>query len=492
MFKRYSTYTGVRQPVDNIYGSNAVKFTLKDNVRDPLTKLPLQLDRYLPKYWENKDDITVPAKYSDFEEPIVYYDNIETVSNILFEKEADYVTTEIKTWDDGLDAATVEWFDFEADENRAYVGQDLLFNILTGISTNKVHYFTFVHNNAVVATQENITDTTISGSVTIYLKGGDDGDTSYEMFEKVVKSKLDRYLDRDSMFNEQSLNPESSIIDSGYSMEVKLKMANILTYRRDIVPLIGTYIHNDKNKTLHLDEEIALLTMIKNRFKLFPESEYFGTEQAKTIVPLASGFIIDNEYRYRVSYLYDLVLKMTEMMGASNGKWKDNKIFSGFNHNEVKFLKDIKIGDKETVPYSIRPVLWRNGATWVQTKDKKTYFTPAVQTLYGDATSVLNNPVVSFAIATIEKIHEDCWEEHSGTTNMTNSQFKESVERYMNNRLSGIFDKVVSARSTCVITELDEILGYSYHLITDIEANNMKTAQYSHIITKRATDKGGN
>jgi len=491
VFRRFSTYSGVRQPVDNIYGSNKVKFTLKDKVRDPLTKLPLQLDRYLPKYWENLDDYTAPAKYSDFDEPIVYYNNINIVSNILFEKEAPYVTTEVKTWDDGLDAATVEWFNFEADENRALTGQDLLFNILTGLSTNKVNYFTFVHNSAVVATQENITDTSISGAVTIYLKGGLDGDTSDEMFETVVKSKLDRYLNRDSMFNEMSLNPESSIIDTGYSMDVKLKMANILTYRRDIVPLISTYIHNEKNKTMSLDEEIALLNLIRNRFKLFPESEYFGTEQAKTIVPMASGFVIDSEYRYRVSYLYDLVLKMTEMMGASNGKWKNSKIFSGFNHNEVEYLKDIKIGDQPNVPYGIRSTLWKSGATWVQTKDKKTYFTPAVQTLYGDATSVLNNPVVAFAIATIEKIHEDCWEEHSGTTNMSNSKFKESVESYMNKRLDAIFDGVVSVKPTCIITDLDKKLGYSYNLVTEIYAYNMKTAQYSHIIAKRADEKGG-
>lgn len=486
IFKRYSIYTDVRKPVNHIFGSNDVKFALSKNVKHPTTRIKLNLDSYIPSYWTNTTDYTAPMKYSDFDEPIVYYDNIETVSGILFEKEAPHVTTEVKTWDDGLDAASSEWFDFAATEDGADKGQELLFNILTGVSTNEVNYFTFINSSDETETDSDTNETTVSAAVTIYLNGGSDGDLTDELFETVVRSKLADYLDRDNIINEQSLNPESVLIDSGYTLETSLAFANILTHRRDLVPVISVHEVNLKDILFKLDEEIAILQLIRNRFKLFPESAYYGTEQSKTIVCLGTGKIKGSPYPYRVPLTYDLVLKMTEMMGSSNGKWKKAKNFSGFNHSGIKYLEDVKIGTLPTPTYSTVPLLWKYGATWAQTKDKGIHFTPAVQTIYDDATSVLNNPVTAFAISVIEKAHENCWEEHSGTTDMSNVAFAESVEKFMRDELDGVFDGVVKVTSKCIITALDELLGYSYNLVSTIEANNMKTAQYSHLIAKRA------
>jgi hypothetical protein len=485
-FYRYSTYTSVKKPVNHIYGSNDVKICFKPKTADPVTKIRLNLESYLPSYWTNKDDKESPMKFSDIDEPIVYYDYIETLSTKLFENEQAYITTEVQTWSDDLDASTSEWFEFEADENGALDGQETLMNILTGVSTKNVNYFTVVESDDDVELSDSFSETAISSAVTIYMNGGTDGELDDDLFNAVVRSKLDNYLDRDNIINEQSQNPESVIIDSGYPLETSLKISNVLSYRRDLVPVISVHTVNEDNKVYELAEEIAVLQLIKNTFKLFPESEYYGTEQAKTIVCLGTGRIKGSAYPYRVPLTYDIAMKMAAMMGASNGKWKRSKLFSGFNHNEIVYLEDVTIGGLPTPTYSTVPLLWKAGGTWPQTKDKGISFTPAVQTIYDDTTSVLNNPVVAFAISVIEKAHENCWEEHSGTTDMTELEFVESVEKFMSNELYQVFDGVVTVTSKCIITGIDRLLGYSYNLVSDISANVMKTSQYSHIIAKRA------
>ncbi len=486
-FSAYSILSGVKKNIPTKFGDTYVKLAFKEGIVDPVTQVPLQLEEMLPNYWENLDDPENPVKYSDIEEPIIYYGNIEILTELIFAKEAQFTTTTPQTWADGLDAATSEWFDFEANDVGALSGQDRLMNFLTGVSSSKVNYFSFVKAPGVVSVGGNSGEINISSATTIYLNGGDDGEEhTNENFEALVCAKYDDYLNRDAKVISLPLNPESMFIDSGFTVDTKLKLCNVMAHRRDLSVALSTFEWNIDNKTQNIVDHVAISTLLKNKLKLMPESTYFGTSVARGIVVMGSGIKNDGSYRYRVPQLLDFIIKAGQYMGAGNGKWKSGYGFSRSPLNVVTTLKDL---EPRFIPESVKSTLWKAGLIWTQNKDKRTWFYPSQQTVYENDTSVLNAFTSIIAITTIVKMHEDCWEEFSGATDLSNAELVERVEGYMNKRLKDKFDNVVEVEPHCIITEADKLRGYSWKLVTYLFANNMKTVSESHIVAMRASDR---
>ncbi len=462
-FSMHSIISGVKDNIENIFGDTNVKFAFKEEILDPTTRQPLQLEEVLPKLWQNLDNPENPVKYCDIGEPFIYYDNIETVTSLMFTREVPFVNTNVVTWDDGLDASTSEWFDFESDVNGALPDQNLLINLLTGGSSKKVNYFAIVKAPDVV-NLTNMSETNISKATTIYLAGGSNGrEMTNELFEELVVLKYDEYLDRDAMVISLPLNPESVFIDSGFTVDTKLRMANVQAHRRDIATIFSTYEWNKENKVRTTGEQRAIANLIKNKVRMFPESEYFGTEFARGIIIMGSGVLSDDSYRFRVPHSLDFVIKAAKYMGAGNGKWKEGFNFSRSPLNVIDTIKDV---EPKFIPESTKSILWKAGLIWSQNKDKHTWFYPSSQTIYGNDTSVLNSFTSIVGICTIVKAHEDCWEEMSGATDLSNAEFIEQVEAYMLEELRDRFDGVIETDAKCVITKADDLRGYSWKLIT--------------------------
>ncbi len=486
-FSRFSILSGVKTLVTDIFGDGKIKFTFKEDVLDPTTKLPLQIEEMIPEWYENIDNMENPVRYSDFDDPIMYYENIRTITTLIFEKEAPFVTVVPQTWNDTLDAATSEWFDFEANDTTALPEQELLMNLLTGVSSKEVNYFSYAKDTGSVVLTGNVNEVNISSSTTIYLNGGDDGQTqNLTNFETLVCAKYDEYLNIDAKVISIPLNPESIFIDSGFTVDTKIKMANVMAHRRDISVAYTTHEWNVDNKTFTIGEHRAIATLLKNKLKLMPESTYFGTSVARGIIVMGSGIKTDGSYRYRVPQLLDFIVKGARQMGAGNGQWK-----SGFNFSRspLNVVDTIKYLEPTFIPETTKSILWKAGLIWTQNKDKRTWFYPSMQTVYDNDTSVLNSFTSIVAVTTIVKIHEDCWEEFSGATDLSNAELIEKVEEYMNKRLKDKWDGIVEAEPHCVITEDDKLRGYSWKLITYLYANNMKTVSESHIVAMRASDR---
>jgi len=487
IFSRYSSLSGVKKNVDTKLGDPFVKFVLGEGVLDPTTQQPLQLEEMMPKLWQNVDDPENPVRFSDIAEPHIYYNHVKTINELVFAKEAPEVTTTVQTWEDGLDAATADWFDYDATDLGADPDQEMLTNLLTGVSSKDVNYFTLQKAPSTVALTGTTSEVSISSHNTIYLNGGTDGaEHTLTKFEQLVTAQWDNYLNIDAKEISLALNPESTFIDSGFTVDTKLKMANVLANRRDLSVLLSTHEWNTENRTKTIGEHLAIATLLKNKLKLFPESTYFGTSVARGIVVMGSGFKSDGSYRFRVPQLLDFVTKAARQMGAGNGQWKPGFNFSRSPLNVVDVVNDL---EPTFIPESAKSILWKAGLIWSQNKDKRTWFYPSMQTVYENDTSVLNSFTSIIAITTIVKLHEDCWEEFSGATDLSNAELVEKVENYMNYRLKNKFDGIVEVEPRCVITEADEIRGYSWKLITYLYANNMKTVSESHIVAMRASDR---
>ena len=129
----------------------------------------------------------------------------------------------------------------------------------------------------------------------------------------------------------------------------------------------------------------------------------------------------------------------------------------------------------EFIPTTIRPVLWNSNVIYPQRYDRENYFFPALQTVYANDTSVLNNYFTILALCDVTKVGFDVWKEFTGTISLTESEFKAAVEEYATKLLSGKYAEVIQVVPECIITDADRQRGYSYQLVFKLYANNMRT-----------------
>ena len=166
------------------------------------------------------------------------------------------------------------------------------------------------------------------------------------------------------------------------------------------------------------------------------------------------------------------MVKTARFAGAGNGKWKREYLF---DHGENAVIRTMKNIVPEFIPMTIRPVLWNSNVIYPQRYDRENYFFPALQTVFANDTSVLNNYFTILALCDVTKVGFDVWKNFTGVISLTESEFKEQVENYATQLLSGKYARVINVTPECRITEADRARGYSYQLIFKLYANNMKT-----------------
>jgi len=125
---------------------------------------------------------------------------------------------------------------------------------------------------------------------------------------------------------------------------------------------------------------------------------------------------------------------------------------------------------------------------WAQPKDRSTYFIPAVQTVYDNDTSPMNSWLTVCALATLNRISSDAWREFTGTSTMSDAEFKDAVLSYLNARIQGIFDGMMVVIPEVVISQADAQRGYSWGHTFRLYAGNMKTKMVSHTEVYRLSD----
>ena len=171
----------------------------------------------------------------------------------------------------------------------------------------------------------------------------------------------------------------------------------------------------------------------------------------------------------------DLAYKAARMMGGT--KWNKNLIFDAGGKNTIKDYKDIQ---PSFVPGGIVADLWNIGLIWPDSYDRETYFFPAMQSVYDNDTSVMNNFYAGIALTVDVLVTDSVWRQFTGTTSMKTAEFLSAVEDKANEKLNGIFDGVITASAKATVTDFDEAKGFSYTLATKLGGNVMKTVQTHH------------
>ena len=473
----FSIYTRPNEKVSgnvfrSLYGENEVEVLLASTpVIDPSLEQRRDLLNVFKSEFYNEKDPIKPYKPFAFVDPYLYDNNLELVLKKFLESEKEVISFEPSLYPaDNLYAKNIDWYDFTGLAKEDLDDQFGLINPFTCKTSKNIKLQTVRLSEERPKLRDNLKEVNMSVNKPIYLQGGSDGTTDDEHFEEAIKVELAKYADPDSELQELAYAIESCIWDSGFSLDVKKELINIISLRKDTMVCLGT--HTVGTKPLPTSKARAVATALEARLKLNPESTYYGTSVARGIILLGSGELSVEETGNVYPLTYDLMVKTARFAGAGNGKWKREYLF---DHGENAVIRTMKNIVPEFIPTTIRPVLWNANVIYPQRYDRENYFFPALQTVFANDTSVLNNYFTILALCDVTKVGFDVWKNFTGVISLTESEFKAEVENYATQLLAGKYARIINVTPECRITEADKARGYSYQLIFKLYANNMKT-----------------
>lgn len=468
-------------------GEPYAQFVPKEKATNPSTEALMDFETIITNSWWNETDELKALRYEDYETIHFYSDSFEKVCKMFLASEKAYISEEDKKWYDGNYASTSAWYDFTTADATAIDEEYLIVNPISCKTSQDVPYFTVIKGNDYnPSLKDNQKEVLMSLDSPVFLQGGNDGTISNEEFEKLVVADMANYVDEDSEYQDLAINVESTFYDTGFTLATKKELVNFITLRKDTDIVLSTFVDGESTADeLSLTTSRARAEALKTRYQMAPESEYFGTTVARGVVVMGSGKLRDGSTKNRVPMTYEIGLKAASMMGSSTGNWNSKNIFDNYPGNALEYLIDPQ---PSFIPASIKPTIWNEGVVWVQPYDRSSYHIPALQTIYEDDTSVLNNFFVMKALGQLTKLSDRVWRKFTGTSSLSNAEFIETVTEYCNKLLKGKFDNVVTVIPEVIIDDDDETRGYSWHIVWKLYGDNMKTVLVAHTEVYRSSD----
>lgn len=453
---RKSTPTATPKVVESLFGEQKIMVTFKEETIDPLTTKRLYIGENFVQAYENLTDLRYPELQGDFGSMHVYNENIETVLGLFQAAEVPYLNSTS---------------DFTSDPAEKH-----LFNFVSGTNSQGVPYHSFVFVDSVNTVR-------FSEYTNVFADGGSDGTMTNEVFSELVIAEMERYLDPNDEVQEIAVNVESVIYDSGFSLEAKYALCGFIGVRKDTFVHLGTYIAGEPELTASEDHSMAV--SLRTRLQMYPESDYYGTPVMRGLVTGRSAKIRNSLHNKPLPMTYEVLKKSAAYMGAANGAWTNGSNFDAAPGSIIDSMTDISV---TWVPASVRNRNWDAGLNWVQSYDRRSYFFPALKTVYDDDTSVLNSYTVAMAICQLNKIAHAAWREFTGDDHRTNAQFAEDVEAFVARKIKDKFDGRYVIIPRVQFTDMDLLRGFSWTLVSQIYAPNMRTVMTTSTQAFRLSD----
>lgn len=442
--------------VQTLFGEQGVMFTFKEDVIDPLTDKEMFLGDIFVDAYQNLTDLRYSKLIGEFGEIYVYTSVINTLLATFHTSEAPFINSSFYDFTDNV-----------ADKH--------LFNFISGCTSSGVPYQSFVF-------AESSNSVRFTSLTNVYAAGGSDGTMNNTTFAALVNSEMDRYLNPNDELMDIAKNVESIIYDSGFPLATKKKLCNFIAQRKDTFVILST--HTDGEVQLTASEEYSLGVALRTQLRLTPESDYFGTSVMRGLVTGVSGQIRGSKWIAPTSLAFAILTKSAKYMGASNGRWKNGSHFDGAPGSIIDNMFNF---NNNWVPNSVRNRNWDIGLNWIARYDHKSYFIPALKTVYDDDTSVLNSYLTAMAICQLNKVGHAAWREFSGS-NLSGPQLAERVNEFVTSKVKDRFDGRFIIVPQTTITDMDDARGFSWTLPIIIGAPGMKTVQTTYVQAKRIED----
>ena len=449
---------------ETIGGEQSIDFVFKSGAVDPASDTEVSLeDIFLPAY-QDLDSPGVTPLYGPFGRLKIYQENFKTVLAMIAATEAPL----------GLLP------DIAIDENSEWLHS---VNLIGAVNEHNVPYYTYALEGA------SADGIRFTESTAVWADGGSDGTMDFDTHAKLVENEMLNYGSTGADLLDDAKYPFSFYYDSGYPLDTKLSLLSPLGKRKDVGVILST---QDVSQPLNDDAtESSMAITLKNAARLYPESEIHGTKVCRAMVIGHAGELIGSKYKGPngskvLPFTIEFARKCARYMGAGTGIWNSAAAFDESPNNQIESFKNHNVNFK---PANARVNDWKTGLVWAQSYDMRSIFWPAVQTVYDDDTSVLNNFFNMVVGIDLEKVSQRAWRDLTGSSGkMSKAQFIMKSNQLILDRTEGKYDGRVTIRPDTYFTAADDQRGYSWRTDIHMYGENMRSVGTYTVVAHRSSD----
>lgn len=414
--------------IRTISGMEQETFALQEGVIQPDDETDLSFGKVVVDAYEYNETGNTPI-FAPMDQMHLYQKNIDEIVKKLYESESK-VNNDLLT-----DVEFVE-------------GQ---MNIFTGVDYNGIPYQTI---EVLDADQGGAI---FDGTSTFYAIGGSDGDVNWDTFDALAKQQFESFGNMGEDLEDMAFYPFSIVYDIGYKVDTKKAMANVLSLRPDVMIIAST--HTWKGVELNVDEESSMGAMLRNYYRLHPESVLYNTPACRAAVFMQYGESIEAPSLGKVPLTLEVANKLATYMGASDGVIRGTRI----DNNPGNVVTTMRKINKTYRNATVRDRDWENGLNYVQTYNRNSNFFPAWGTIYNNDRSVWRSLINVIIGCDLTRVCYRLWAETTGTTGMDETLFLKLMGERFLEYTTGRYNDHVTVKGRFYLDKEDGYNGFSYH-----------------------------
>ena len=414
--------------IRTIGGMEQETFALQEGVIQPDDETDLSFGKVVVDAYEYNETGNTPI-FAPMDQMHLYQKNIDEIVKKLYESESK-VNNDLLT-----DVEFVE-------------GQ---MNIFTGVDYNGIPYQTI---EVLDADQGGAI---FDGTSTFYAIDGSDGDVNWDTFDALAKQQFESFGNMGEDLEDMAFYPFSIVYDIGYKVDTKKAMANVLSLRPDVMIIAST--HTWKGVELNVDEESSMGAMLRNYYRLHPESVLYNTPACRAAVFMQYGESIEAPSLGKVPLTLEVANKLATYMGASDGVIRGTRI----DNNPGNVVTTMRKINKTYRNATVRDRDWENGLNYVQTYNRNSNFFPAWGTIYNNDRSVWRSLINVIIGCDLTRVCYRLWAETTGTTGMDETLFLKLMGERFLEYTTGRYNDHVTVKGRFYLDKEDGYNGFSYH-----------------------------
>ena len=415
--------------IRTINGMEQETFALQTGVIHPDDETDLSFDKVVVDAYEYNETGNTPI-FAPMDQLHIYQKNIDELTKRLYDAEKDVAENHLLT--------DVEFLD----------GQ---MNIFTGVDYNGIPYYTV----EVLDADEG--GVIFDGSSTFYAIDGSDGTVDWDTFDALAQQQFASFGNMGEDLEDMAYYPFSIVYDIGYKVDTKKAMANVLSLRPDVMIIAST--HTWKGVELNVDEESSMGAMLRNYYRLHPESVLYNTPACRAAVFMQYGESIEAPSLGKVPLTMEVANKLATYMGASDGVIRGTRI----DNNPGNVVTTMRKINKTYRNATVRDRDWENGLNYVQTYNRNSNFFPAWGTIYNNDRSVWRSLINVIIGCDLTRVCYRLWAETTGTTGMDETLFLKLMGERFLEYTTGRYNDHVTVKGRFYLDKEDGYNGFSYH-----------------------------
>ena len=356
-------------------------------------------------------------------------------------------------------------------------GGELLINLLSGVDIDNRPYHAYAVKDVLSG------GLSFTENSTFYAGGGKDGEMSNAIYNELARNEFANYGELDNKFQDIAAFPQSIIYDTGFDIETKKALIATTSIRKDLLVIVST-----QDVALPVNDavkESAMAIMLRTAAELSPESTLYGTHVTRVAIVGHAGKLINSSWKKLVPMTVEIAAMLSKYAGAGDGILKGAYAPDVDPNNHVTMLRDLNCTFKGA---TVRNKDWDNGLIWAQSYSTRSFFIPAMQTVFDDDTSVLNSLLNVLIAVECQKVCFRTWRSLVGRTDLTKEQYIKRSNQLITENTAGRFDNRVQIVPDTYYTKQDEQRGYSNHATIHMYANNMPTSTSFTVEAHRMED----